>query len=283
MTGLPSEFFADLKASTRGLMPVEVYRRLFEIARDTSTGNIIDAGTGRGGTSISLALGLRESKSAGTVHAIDQFFQNLADRPHRYNKVTNPDDCVALNIAEFEKNADRYGVRSLIKIWPGTTDEVAKVFPKDIRVGILAIDIDGHVDRDLRYFYDFVEPGGWIVIDDYADTIGPRREKRLAEFAAKSADEQREWLSRGGRMAKRRLLGKVLLTYRLANVLVDAGALTPPSVIKHTAFFRKPSDRPFSSFEVAGQISKMESGIQKEFLAKLRAARRTAIAEAAQA
>jgi predicted O-methyltransferase YrrM len=266
------EFFAELRRSTGGMLHAETYRRYCEIARFESSSNIIDVGVGRGASSISFALGIIASGRNATVHAVDQFCQNALG-PHLYNMSANPDDCVALNLNEFERNLYRYGVSNAVRTWIGTTDEIAARLAEEIRADVLAIDADGHIDRDLGYFYDSVAPGGWIILDDYAERIDRNGRKRLAAAMSELSNEGiRDWVVSQALSKSRLLLGKQLLTFQLANFFERAGAIRKVAVMHKTAFYRKSSNQPFASLDLS-PIREIEAQMHDRFVEE--ASRRT--------
>lgn len=254
----------ELKESTAGMMKAENYLELYRIALH-ATGNVIDIGTGQGATTIAYALGLRDSGREAQVHAIDQFFQ-VARGPHRYNKLDYPDDCVERNVSVYNDHLRRIGVADLVITHVGTTDEVAARFP-DIRCGVLSIDVDGHIDRDLGHFYDLVVPGGTIVIDDCKDTIVSTGRENIAKMAGKAESEIRAWIGRQSTWNTRRLLGKHLLAFRVAESLVADGFLQPQQVIGNTAVFSKASDQPFARFDMS-RMEDVERSIVEDFSKK---------------
>jgi hypothetical protein len=263
---LTPAYFNGVKADTNGLMHPAVYFAFYNLALRGNS-NVIDVGVGRGGTSIAFALGIKESGRASIVHAIDQFSQHSRG-PHRYSLATHPQDCAALNLAEFRANVERYEVSHLVQPWVGTTDAVAPHLPVHLKADLLSIDVDGMIDRDLDHFYDFVQPGGRIVLDDYSDTIVSTGRMQVAKMRGQPESQIRAWIAEGGSFKARRLLGKHLLTYRLAKYFESIGAIILERTLGpqgKTAVFRKPTNAPFSSFDLSG-IPDIEADIVTRFL-----------------
>jgi hypothetical protein len=125
-------------------------------------------------------------------------------------------------------------VSHLVRPRLGTTDAIAPKLSPDLRADLLSIDVDGMIDRDLAYFYDFVEPGGIIVLDDYSDFIDGPSASRAAHIRVQSEAEIRAWIDKDRAFNARRLLGKKLLTYRLANYFAFVGAMTFERTIGRT-------------------------------------------------
>lgn len=244
--------FSDLRVATAGIMSAEVFQALYEASLGSKL-DVIDIGVGRGGTSISYAWGILDACRVGRVHAIDQFFQHKAPRPHQFTKATHPDDCVTLNIGQFNSNLAMNGVEHLVTLWPGTTDEISRSFSRDVRAGILSIDVDGHIDRDLLYFYDFVEEGGLIIIDDCADTINKHGRENINKMRGRSDKVIRQWLSNESRWKAGRVLGKNLLTSLLTRYFESIGALAIERTVgASTVICRKTYGGHLSSLDLSG-------------------------------
>jgi predicted O-methyltransferase YrrM len=245
--------------TTGGMMEPDTYVELYELARNIEQGNILDVGVGQGATTIAFALGLR----FGHVYAVDQFVQTRTG-PHRYSAKSNPLDAVRRNVAVFRSHLDEYGVGDRVSVFVGTTDEVAHQVTCR-RVEILSIDVDGHIDRDLGHFYDMVKPDGYIVIDDYRDAINGHAKRLIEAMKGKPATEVGAYVSKATWHQRRRLLGKHLLTFRLANCIAGLGAMELVRVIgRSTAVFRKATSRPWQSLDLSC-IDAVELSIVNEF------------------
>lgn len=258
-------FWREFKRSTRGMMPIKTYAEYRRMAAEFSQASIIDIGVGRGASSISFAMGIRDSGRNSRVHAIDIFSQLSAEGPHRFNKAENPGNVVEMNVGEVEENARRYGVADLIVIWPRPAEEVAKLFPPDEKIDILTIDVDGNIDRELRCFFDRVDNDGFIIIDDYGDFVDKRGKAKIGEMRSRSEAEIREWAAGIGVSGRRRLLGKHIFIYRLANLFEEMGLLKREQIVEWTAFYRKATAKSFREFDLTA-ISAVERSILNDFV-----------------
>lgn len=264
---LDVKYFEEIRSSTSGMMPAETYHEYYRIAFEESRSNIIDIGVGRGPTSISFALGVRHSGRKAKVYAIDQFYQHTRG-PHLYSLASNPHDCVTLNVAEFERNVQRYGVSDLVETWTGKADEVAQLFPRDIRADVLAIDACGSIDSHFMGFYDLVEPDGLIILDDCADFVDRTGRERIERMRGKPASEVLAWVEQQGRSNARLLLGKHLLTYELARYFEKIGVLKKErgtGKAGKTVIFRKVDARLFASLDLSG-IAAIEAALIERFV-----------------
>jgi hypothetical protein len=260
-------FFQEVKKACHGLMPAKTYAEYYKVATEQSQANIIDVGVARGGSSIAFATGLLDSGKRAKVHAIDIFWQPAADGPHKYNTTEHPDrrDCIARNLEEVRINARRFGVEHLIELWDGPATEVASRFPADLPVDVLTVDVDGQIDIHMPPFYDMIPAGGMIILDDYGDFIDKRGLALIEQFRGKSETDVRAWLDATNPTKKRRLVGKHMLTFRLAAYLEEIGALKREHVVEVTVFCTKPADRKFSSYDLSG-INEINKSIEDEFV-----------------
>ena len=246
--------------ATNGMMEPDTYVELHKLAKTVRRGDILDVGVGQGATTIAYALGLRR----GRVYALDQFLQQRTG-PHRYSSESNPEDAVMRNVEQFRSHLREYGVADRVTEVVGTTDEAAGKVPSR-SLGLLSIDVDGHIDRDLGYFYDIVLPSGYIIIDDYHDSINRHGRKLIKEFRGRQESEVRVFVNSVNWHQRRRLLGKHLLTFRLANLIVQLGAMKLDRIIgRSTAVFRKTSHERWSTFNLA-HVATVESSIVDDFI-----------------
>ena len=260
-----SGFWRKLKRHTSGLVTVEAYAEYYRVARERSRGDIIDIGCGRGGSAISFALGIRDSGRNAKVHAIDIFRQKDAEGPHRYGEAEYPENCVQMNVGEVRQNARDFDVEDVLALWPGAAEAVAPTLPRKQPIDVVAIDVDGHIDRELRAFYDMVEFGGLIIFDDYGDFVDKRGRAHIGAMKGKTKAEIREWLNSIGRQSALRAMGKDILTYRLANRLEAMGAISKINVVEYTAFFVKSSHRPFESFDLS-ELERAGDSVLEDFV-----------------
>jgi len=227
-------------------MEPDTYVELYRLASSVPRGDILDVGVGQGATTIAYALGLRH----GRVYAVDQFLQKRSG-PHRYSSQSNPEDAVERNVEVFRSHLRQYGVADRVTEIVGTTDEVADKVPSR-SLGLLSIDVDGHIDRDLGHFYDIVLPSGHIVIDDYRDSVNSHGRKLIERFKGRPESDVKAFVESAGWHQRRRLLGKHILTFRLANVIAQLGAIELHRVIgRSTAVFRKTSEEHWEKFDLA--------------------------------
>ncbi|MEP6685697.1 MAG: class I SAM-dependent methyltransferase [Verrucomicrobiota bacterium] len=151
-------------------------------------GDILEIGSYVGGSTIAAAFGVRDSDQRKTIVTIEP--GGRLEHPRLPTK----------NIfKDLRKNLARNGVADLVTLIEGcsmTAETVTAVRQRLVPggVGLLIIDADGNVERDLDIYRDLLAAGCWVVIDDY---FMPGRES------------------------------KDVLTKPQVNQLVDAGELHP--------------------------------------------------------
>ena len=267
--GRKNRLIRKVKNKTQGMQSLSVYNKYYAYAKSIHQGNIFDLGTGQGGSTISLALGLMDNPNVQRkqVYACDQFFQ-YRQGPHRFSLSDNPDGCVQKNILTMQGHLRAFGVEDIVTIVPGAL----KSFPVDAKgdrdIGLIALDTDGYIDRDFGIFFDNVVHQGIMIIDDYAQSVNRNGHNNLAKVQGKSGYEIQSYVNtmkdklNGGP----RILGKHLLTYRLATFFESLGLIEPIEVVRNTLFARKVTEKTFQDLCDHGVLEEIKFGIQKDFV-----------------
>lgn len=255
---------------THGMLSARVYDALYRAALEAPPGDLLDVGTGRGASAVALGLAIRDGGRAGRVICIDQFYQHEAREPHRYTLASHGERAVALNVALFRENLARFGVADRVEVVPGRTTEAGDRVPDG--AGLLFLDVDGCIDRDLAVFWPRLRPGAALVIDDYEDAVDAHGRERLARYAGMSAEARRALLAGLDDFERGRLLGKQVLVTRLVDHFVAAGVLERGRVIETTFFGRKPERAPAGEALFAGPaLADLRAGIEAEFVRRAEA------------
>src|SRR5690606_1372671 len=119
------------------------------------------------------------------------------------------------------------------------------------------------IERHMGYFYDSIREDGTIVLDDYGDFIDRRGLGYIEDSRGRTETEIRDDFRR----LDRRALGKHLLTYYIAGEMERIGMIKLRHVIQTTAFYRKPTSRPFADFDLSG-IRGIEAQLEDMFVNK---------------
>ena len=195
-----------VQRDAHGKLSLEAYRRLHESAAASGGGTIVEIGTSQGAATLAMALGAKAAGVDFRIITVDAHF--VGTRP-RGSSESEKERIVR---AGFEA----FGVSDRIDLVVGTTEEmIAIADPRDI--GLLLIDADGRIDRDLAALWDRMRPGCAVVIDDCDDEIylliGMRRRVLVDQ--------------------------KHRITHLIAKALVEAGLLIDEGSAGQTAWFRK--------------------------------------------
>jgi predicted O-methyltransferase YrrM len=186
--------FLKIKRQTNGMMGAQIYREIYLQTLIAQDGKILDIGTGRGASTISIALGIKQSNKNAKIYCIDQFFQHTAKHPHKYTMEKNPDNCIKLNLEIFLNNLKQYGVYDIVTVLEGKTTHAAERLQKEKTFSLLFIDVDGCIDRDFNLFYNLLLPGAIIIIDDYANIVNSHGKKYLEEYCQLNAEKRKLYI-----------------------------------------------------------------------------------------
>ncbi len=176
------------------MMRPEVYERIYRTAKG-ATGAAVEIGTGHGAGAVCMALaGLR-------VYTFDKFEGGSRKAYGDGEK----------NLCITRAAMETFGVADRVKIVPGDVAETWAAAPNEI--GMLFLDCDGRIDRDLGNLMARVPEGAPIIIDDMADR-------------ARATDK-------GTHL---RIDQKHRITYLLTQSALDYGILTGGEMVNQTWF-----------------------------------------------
>lgn len=199
--------FSSIKRRANGMLSPEVYRKIHECATKVRAGLILEIGTAHGAGTIAMALAAKDVGSrVATVEKI------MGGSRERFGGMDE-------NLTIIRRNFEEFGVTDVIDLHIGDVEEIHDQIDTSGGIGLLMLDADGAIDRDLGIFYEHLNPGAIIIIDDYAD-MG------------------RVFKKANGRC---RIDLKHRLTYRLVNHFESIGALSPDELINNTYFGIVPS------------------------------------------
>lgn len=153
--------FYKIKSETNGMLGYELYRTFYNIAKKNSNANFLEIGGAHGAVSISLALGLKKKQGKGKIIVFEKCEKGSRSKYGDYNQ----------NYQILIENLNKFNVRDNIHLIPKLLDKSTFLEAKKIlngeKIDYLIIDADGLLHRDFSFFYDLVNDGGMIIIDDY--------------------------------------------------------------------------------------------------------------------
>jgi len=147
---------------------------LEEILGKQIPGNVIECGVYRGGTTVLMALYLKENRIAKKIYALDSFAGfdgNAIEEEVRKGQV------VAQGLTAFTSNSAGYvrrkieklGLPDMIEIVPGYFEDTLGKITDTFSLAFIDCDLEKSAEFCLTTLWERVVKGGYIVVDDYAN------------------------------------------------------------------------------------------------------------------
>lgn len=156
--GFAPDTLTEYVQKANGMLPLSVYKALWECVAQAPGPNVVEVGTAHGAATIALALGAKNAGIQVRIHTIDRLGGKFSSRA-QYGSVKQNKEIVLRNFA-------RAGVAECISLFVGSTDEFVASGRCPERIDLLMLDADGRIDRDLLHFYNLLSAKAMIVIDD---------------------------------------------------------------------------------------------------------------------
>lgn len=227
--------FTQIKKDGSGMLSSEVYFNAYREARKVKELDILEIGAARGAGSVSLALGIKESKSSSKLISVEKF--DGGSNIEFGNKNAN--------LENIRKLFNQYGVSDIIEVFPEYLEysnfEKLKSKITTSEIGLLMIDADGRLDIFLPMLWDMIPEGTTIILDDYKENY---------KFRVKS-----------DRYPQGRT--KELTCYRLLNELIRMNKLFKTKLIDATMFTTKTGGA-FSQTELQ-RLAEIVEGVRAEY------------------
>jgi len=199
---MSSPDFAEIRSRCDGMMRAEVYAAIYEAAKAAPGDMFAEIGTAHGAATVCLALAARER--GGEVWTFDTFSSG-----GRKQYAADNLEIACANIAH-------YGLSDMVHIRKGDAARTVADLP-DRLIGLLMLDADGRIDRDMRRLYDRLAPGATIIIDDCTDRA---RAREMGDGAVRVDQKHR-------------------ITWLLTKSLESAGLIVPKPPVNETWFGTK--------------------------------------------
>ena len=157
-------------------------------AAGLAQGDVIECGCWHGHTTVAIATVLEARGFSGRFHVFDSFEGGLSDFTARDESVFRLSKSEKLGLVrQFASDYDfvrsvtqRFGFVELHRGW------IPQSFESFVRapVRFLHVDVDMYepTKAALDFFWDFIVPGGCIVIDDYNHTVFEGATRAVDEF-----------------------------------------------------------------------------------------------------
>lgn len=128
-----------------------------------STGAVLEIGSYIGGATVAISFGLRDSGADRQFISVEPGGA-YPDHPHLPTKDI---------IADLKMNLQKWDVAEHVQLVTGFSREAhvydsVKSAVGASRIGLICIDADGHVDKDLEIYGSLLSSGTYLVVDDYS-------------------------------------------------------------------------------------------------------------------
>jgi predicted O-methyltransferase YrrM len=144
----------------QSMLHPDVLQLLYHFAR-ISRGAILEIGAFRGGSTVPVALALRDTATPRTFITVEQGGR-LRSHPLATRSI----------VRTLKRNLARHGVTELVSVLEGRASDpviIRAIFDAlgADELGLLILDADAGVMRDLKCFCHKLADRCWVVIDDY--------------------------------------------------------------------------------------------------------------------
>ncbi|MDZ7957340.1 MAG: class I SAM-dependent methyltransferase [Aulosira sp. DedQUE10] len=227
--------FYHLRKQTNGMLLPLVYKKIYQLSSQLPDLDIIEVGGAAGTGSISIAWAMRDTKKKSNLIVVEKCQGGTRTDVGGY----------AENLELIQKHFENFGVREQVRLFPQEltfeNGQEAIALINTPNIAALIHDADGRIDRDFYLFWPLLQPGGLIIVDDYANE---------AKFQPISDRHPQ-----GG--------AKSMITYRLLNQIIEWGLFKTTYKIGKTIFGIKPSNADFSRFNLE-TCQRIIKEVQKE-------------------
>jgi predicted O-methyltransferase YrrM len=142
----------SVKQECFGMLPLPVYRRIYETAASLGGGAFVEIGTSQGAATIAMALGARAGGKPFRIYSADEFI--VGSRPHG----RSPEE----KLAVVQRGYEAFGVADSIDNVIGSSADL----PELPVIDLLLIDADGRIDRDLALLHERLAADCIVIVDD---------------------------------------------------------------------------------------------------------------------
>jgi hypothetical protein len=154
------------------------------VVADGVAGDLIEAGSWRGGASLLMRATLDSLGEGRTVWVADSFQGFPPDEPAESGTSLAAYDFLAAPLDEVRDSFARLGCADGVRFVPGFFDATLPALPEEAAWALVRLDADTYEPTRLalRCLYPRLAAGGYLVVDDYGSFAGCRR--AVDEFRA---------------------------------------------------------------------------------------------------
>lgn len=208
---------AEVKEKCQGMLPPAVYQRIYQTALQNDAPVFLEIGTFFAATTVCLARAVKDAGKNTKIYTIEKVAERIK---HNIGGTNENLERIRANLAYFE-------VDDVVEVLMGSSEDCAPQVPQDAPIGLMFVDADGRLDRDMRLFYDRLAPDADIMFDDINDAI----------LIWRRQDPEGAGLYR--------IDAKHKISFELLNAFREAGLVSGGEILGNTYFGRK-LERSFS-------------------------------------
>ncbi len=183
-------------ADPTGRANIDILTEMIERTRSL-TGAVADCGVYKAGSTVGMALFMRQHGIRKQIYAFDSFqgfdSESVAgdlDLGDVHNKARNK-----ISYSDFTLEQVKSKIRSFridnITLVPGYFQQSFKTLPHDLRFSFVHLDVNLYESyrEGLEFFYPRLNPSGIILLDEYNDPPWPGCNKAADEFLASKPEK----------------------------------------------------------------------------------------------
>lgn len=206
-----------IKEKCQGMLPPSVYRRIYQTALQNDAPVFLEIGTFFAATTVCLARAVKDAGKSTRVYTVEKVAERIK------HNIGGTDE----NLSRIRENLAYFEVDDVVEVLMGSSEQCAPQIPGGAPIGLMFVDADGRLDRDMRLFYDRLGPDADIMFDDINDDI----------LIWRRQDREGNGLYR--------IDAKHKISFDLLNAFKAAGLLSEGSIMGNT-YFGKKLDRRFA-------------------------------------
>lgn len=203
--------FSSIKEKTSGYLDAAIYKEMYQISCNLMDEIIVDIGPAQGASTICFALAAKKSKHIKSIISIDMFKNSEALRYK--NSVEN-------NKMVLEDNLSYYKCGEKVELYEANDVKKAKEKLTVQKIGLIFIDADGNIDRDLLFWHKYFSDNCILIIDDVSNVLNTHAKN--VYLKVQSYEQLQKLIARKGiaDIIDYPILGKQYTTWALVAYLI---------------------------------------------------------------
>ena len=247
--------FNRIKEKTSGYLDVDIYKELYEAALRLNDEIIIDIGPAQGASTICFAMAAKKNLKIKTICSIDVF--KGSDALKYKNSIEKNKKVIEDNLKEFD-------CENKVNLYEACNVSDAKNKCKNMKIGLIFIDADGNIDRDLLFWHKLFSENCIFIIDDVSNTFNVH--SRNVYLKMQSNEHMNKLMERKGikDIVDYPLLGRQYTIWALVEYLIKNDYITVTK-IKGATLFAQIGNRVWNERIMKEEMEKIREKIYEKF------------------